>query len=239
MIFLIVHRLLHPRLTLRAGRQQFDPAATTTSGGCQHPEVGGVRARALCGRPPLEPAGSTVTMRRMRASTARGIAHGVWLATLAIWIAALILVFAIAPSDAIPMALLGLPMATYASVGALVARSSPRNLIGWLFSSVALALALWMFGSAYAQFGLGGASGIGDLPWGAAAAWTGVVALIAVLPIALPVFLGTFGQVWVLDPLVLFPPRWMAEIPGIHLAYDAGLILVVSTAFAGLLALVL
>jgi signal transduction histidine kinase len=207
-------------------------------------------------------------MRRMRASTARGLAHGVWLATLVIWIVALILVFAIAPSDAIPMALLGLPMATYASVGALVARSSPRNLIGWLFSSVALALALWMFGSAYAQFGLGGASGIGDLPGAAAAAWTGVVALIAVLPIALPVFLlifpdghlrsrrwrpvawvvalggvllvlGTFGQVWVLDPLVLFPPRWVAEIPGIHLAYDAGLILVVATAFAGLLALVL
>lgn len=191
-----------------------------------------------------------------------------WLATLVIWIVALILVFAIAPSDAIPMALLGLPMATYASVGALVARSSPRNLIGWLFSSVGLALALWMFGSAYAQLGLRGASGIGDLPGAAAAAWTGVVALIAVLPVALPVFLlifpdghlrshrwrpvawvvalggvllvlGTFGQVWVLDPLVLRPPRWMTEIPGSHLAYDAGLVLVVAAAFAGLLALVL
>jgi signal transduction histidine kinase len=217
---------------------------------------------------PLEPAGSTVTMRRMKASTARRLAHGVWLATLVIWIVALILVFAIAPSDAIPMALLGLPMATYASVGALVARSGPRNLIGWLFTWVGLALALWMFGSAYAQFGLGGASGIGDLPGAAAAEWTGVVALIAVLPVALPVFLlifpdghlrsrrwrpvawvvalggvllvlGTFGQVWVFDPLVLFPPRWVTEIPGIDLAYDAGLILVVATAFAGLLALVL
>jgi signal transduction histidine kinase len=216
----------------------------------------------------LEPAGSTVTMRRMKASTARRLAHGVWLATLVIWIVALILVFAIAPSDAIPMALLGLPMATYASVGALVARSGPRNLIGWLFTWVGLALALWMFGSAYAQFGLGGASGIGDLPGAAATEWTGVVALIAVLPVALPVFLlifpdghlrsrrwrplawvvalggvllvlGTFGQVWVFDPLVLFPPRWVTEIPGIDLAYDAGLILVVATAFAGLLALVL
>jgi hypothetical protein len=116
----------------------------------------------------------------------------VWLATLVIWIVALILVFAIAPSDAIPMALLGLPMATYASVGALVARSGPRNLIGWLFTSVGLALALWMFGSAYAQFGLGKASGIGDLPGAAAAEWTGVVALIAVLPVALPVFLLIF-----------------------------------------------
>jgi hypothetical protein len=131
-------------------------------------------------------------MRRMRASTARVLAHGVWLATLVIWIVAQILLFAIAPSDAIPMALLGLPMATYASVGALVARSSPRNLIAWLFSSVALALALWMFGSACARFGLGGALGIGDLPGAAAAAWTGAVALIAVLPIALPVFLLIF-----------------------------------------------
>jgi hypothetical protein len=186
-------------------------------------------------------------MRRMRASTARGLAHGVWLATLVIWIIALILVFAIAPSDAIPMALLGLPMATYASVGALVARSSPCNLIGWLFSSVALALALWMFGSAYAQFGLGGASGIGDLPAAAAAAWTGAVALIAVLPIALPVFLlifsdghlrsrrwrpvawvvalggvllvlGTIGQVWDFNPLLLTPPRWATRIPWIDQA---------------------
>jgi signal transduction histidine kinase len=207
-------------------------------------------------------------MRRMRASTAPRLAHGVWLATLVIWIVALILVFATAPSDVIPMALLGLPMATYASVGALVARSSPRNPIGWLFSSVGLALALWLFGGAYAQIGLEGASGIGDLPGAAAAAWTGVVALIALLPVALPVFLlifpsghlrsrrwrpvawvvalggvllvlGTFGQVWVLDPLVLRPPRWMTEIPGSHLAYDAGLVLVVATAFAGLIALVL
>jgi signal transduction histidine kinase len=204
----------------------------------------------------------------MEASTARRLAHGVWFGTLAIWLVALILVLATAPSDAIPMALLVLPMATYASVGALVARSSPGNPIGWLFAFVGLALALWMFGSAYAQIGVEISSEIGDLPGAAAAAWTGVFALIGVLPVALPVFLvifpdgrlrsrrwrpvawaialggvllvmGTFGQVWDFDPVVLRPPRWATDIPGIHLAYDAGLALVVATAFAGLVALVL
>ena len=82
----------------------------------------------------------------MKASSARKLAHGVWLGTLAIWFIALILLIATSPSDAIPMALLGLPMVTYASVGALVARRNPANLIGWLFSSVGLAVALWMFG---------------------------------------------------------------------------------------------
>ena len=62
-----------------------------------------------------------------------------WFGTLAIWLGALILELATSPSDAIPMALLGLPIATYGSVGALVARRTPRNPIGWLFSAVGLA----------------------------------------------------------------------------------------------------
>jgi signal transduction histidine kinase len=204
----------------------------------------------------------------MTTSTARRLAHGFWLATLAIWLVALILVLATSALDAIPLGLLGLPIATYASVGALVARRNPENPIGWLFSSVALALALWMFGIAYAEIGLEGASGIGDLPGAAAAAWTGVLALIALLPVALPLFLlifpdghlrsrrwrpvawaivlggfllvtGTVGQLWDLNPLVLRPPGWGTRIPGIDHAYDAGFILVLGTAFAGLLALVL
>jgi len=204
----------------------------------------------------------------MEASTARRLAHGVWLGTLALWLAALVIAIATSPSDAISIGLLGLPMATYASVGVLVARSSPRNPIGWLFMCVGLALALWMFGGAYAQIGLEGASDFGNLPGAGAAAWIGALALIGVLPVGLPVFLlifpdghlrsrrwrpvawatalggvllvvGTFGQVWDFDPLVLRPPRWTTEIPRIDLAYDAGLILVVSTAFAGLLSLIL
>ena len=222
----------------------------------------------MCGGPPLEPADSTATIPRMEASTARRLAHGVWFGTLAIWVIALILVIATSPSDAVPMALLGLPMATYASVGALVARRNPANLIGWLFSSVGLALAVWMFGSTYAGIGLEGGSGIGDLPGAAAAAWIGVLALTAGLPVALPVFLLTFpdghlrssrwrpvawlvvldglllvtgrvGQYWVIDPLVLRPPGWASRVPGIGLAYDTGIILLVATAFAGLLALIL
>jgi len=204
----------------------------------------------------------------MKAPTARRLAHSIWLGTLLIWVVALTLVIATSASKAIPIALLGLPMATYASVGVLVARRNPENPIGWLFSSVALALALWLFGLAYAEIGLEGASGIGDLPGAAAAAWTGVLSLIALLPIALPVFLlifpdghlrsrrwrpvawavvlggfllvmGTVGQLWDLDPLVLRPPGWADRIPGIDLSYDAGFILVLGTAFAGLLALIL
>jgi signal transduction histidine kinase len=204
----------------------------------------------------------------MEARTARRLAHSTWLGTLAIWIGALIFAVATSTAGAIPLVLLGLPMATYGSVGALVARRDPRNPIGWLFSMVALALALWMFGTAYAEVGLVGASGIGDLPGATAAAWTGVLALVALLPVALPLFLlifpdghlrsrrwrpvawaislggfllvlGTVGQLWDLDSLVLHPPGWAVRIPRIDLAYDAGLILVVGTAFAGLLALVL
>lgn len=63
----------------------------------------------------------------MEASTARRLAHGMWFGTLAIWLGALILLLATSPSNAIPAALLGLPIATYGSVGALVARRNPRN----------------------------------------------------------------------------------------------------------------
>jgi signal transduction histidine kinase len=205
----------------------------------------------------------------MKASTARRLAHAVWLGTLVLWVVALATALATTPSDALSIGLLGLPMATYASVGALVARSSPQNPIGWLFGSIALALALWMFGVATAQIGLpGGVSGIGDLPGAALAAWIGVAAFVVVLPVTLPVFLlifpdghlrsrrwrpvawatalggvlvviGTVGQVQSFDPVVLDPPRWATEIPGIDRAYVVGLVVVIATAFAGLLALIL
>ena len=204
----------------------------------------------------------------MEASTARRLAHGVWFGTLAIWLGAVILVLATSPPDAIPAALLGLPIATYGSVGALVARRNPRNPIGWLFSAVGLAIAMWLFGLAYAGIGLDPGAGVGDLPGAAVAAWAGVVSLIGVLPIALPLFLlyfpdgrlpsrrwrpvlwavglggvllvvGTIGHSWVFDPIFLFPPGWTKHIPGIDQAYSAGIIVVIATAFAGLLALIL
>jgi len=204
----------------------------------------------------------------MQASTARRLAHGMWFGTLAIWLGALILELTTSPSDAIPMALLGLPIATYGSVGALVARRTPRNPIGWLFSAVGLAIAIWLFGLAYAAIGLDPGAGVGDLPGTAVAAWAGIVSLIGVLPIALPLFLlyfpdgrlpsrrwrpvlwavglggvllvvGTIGHSWVFDPIFLFPPGWTRHVPGIEQAYVAGLIIVIATAFAGLLALIL
>jgi len=63
----------------------------------------------------------------MEASTARRLAHGTWFGTLAIWLGAVIPVLAPSPSDAISAALLGLPIATYGSVGAFVARRNPRH----------------------------------------------------------------------------------------------------------------
>lgn len=63
----------------------------------------------------------------MTTSTAPGLAHGLWLGTLAIWVSALILAVATSTAGAIPLVLLGLPMVTYASVGALVARRDPRT----------------------------------------------------------------------------------------------------------------
>jgi signal transduction histidine kinase len=208
----------------------------------------------------------------MEPSTARRLAHGLWLGTLAMWLVALILVLATSASDAVPLALLGLPMVTYGSVGALVARRSPENPIGWLFSSVGLALALWLFALAYSQIGQevgqGAGRANGDLPGAVAIAWTGVLSLIAILPIALPIFLlyfpdghlrshrwrpvswaaalggvllilGTLGHFWDFNPLVLRPTRWASGLPGIDYVYDAGIVLVFATAFAGLVALIL
>ena len=206
-------------------------------------------------------------MRRMEAPNARRVANGLWFGTLAIWLGALLFALTTSASRAISPALLGLPMATYGWVGTLVARRNPRNPIGWIFSAVGLALALWLFGLAYAGTDLRAAAGIGDLPGAAAVAWAGALSL-AVLPIALPLFLlyfpdghlrsrrwrpvlwavvlggvllaaGTVGQFWDLDPIFLLPPRWAARLPGIEHATDAGLFVVIATAFAGLLALIL
>ncbi len=131
----------------------------------------------------------------MKPSTARRLAHALWLITVTLWILALVLVLTGSPtagSDTILVTAVGVTMATYASVGALVARTSPRNPIGWLLSAVGFALALWMFGVAYAQVGIEGAATIGDLPGAVPMAWIGVLSLVALLPVALPTFLLYF-----------------------------------------------
>ena len=213
--------------------------------------------------------GSTVTIRRMKASTSRRLAHGLWMSTVTLWILALILILTASPtagSDTILVMIVGVTMATYASVGALVARTSPGNPVGWLLSAVGFAVALWMFGLAYAQVGFQQGSGIGTLPVASTVAWIAALSLIALLPVALPGFLlyfpdghlrsrrwrpvlwatllagallviGALGTRWNFDPVILDPPGWVPT--SFKLAYGAGVVLVIGTAFAGLLALIL
>ena len=193
-----------------------------------------------------------------------------WLATGVLWVLALILVLTNSPkgtSDIVLVLVVGLPMATYASVGALVARTSPPNPIGWLLSAVGFALALWMFALAYAQVGIE-AGTMGDLGGADSLAWVGVLALLAVLPITLPIFLlyfpdghlrsrgwrpvlwvavlggflmvvGALGIAWDMDPVVLRPPTWAEGIGALEVAYGVGALLIVATSFAGLFALIL
>ena len=158
-------------------------------------------------------------------------------------------------------------MAIYASVGALVARTSPRNPIGWLLSSVGFALALWMFALAYAQIGIG-AGTMGDLPGAVPIAWIGVLSLVALLPVTLPTFLlyfpdghlrsrrwrpvlwvavlggvllvvGASGIPWSFDPVKIATPGWAEGVEALDLAYVVGIFLMDAAAFAGLLALIL
>jgi signal transduction histidine kinase len=205
----------------------------------------------------------------MKASNARRVAHGLWIATALLWVSSLVMILVDRPSDAAFIVLIGLPAAIYAIVGGLVARRRPENPIGWLFSAVGFSLLLWMFGLAYAQAGLAGRPGLGSLPGAAAAAWVGLLSSFVVLPVALPTFLLIFpdghlrsrrwrvalaaaplgGALMVLGvvgeiekyngTIPLVPPGWVAELPGIRAAFAVGLALVVAAAFAGLGALVL
>jgi signal transduction histidine kinase len=205
----------------------------------------------------------------MKASNARRVAHGLWMAMALLWVSSLVMILIDRPSDAAFIVLIGLPAAIYAIVGGLVARRRPENPIGWLFSAVGFSLVLWMFGLAYAQAGLAGRPGLGSLPGAAAAAWVGLLSSFVVLPVALPTFLLIFpdgrlpsgrwrvalaaailgGALMVLGVVgeiekyngttPLVPPAWVAVFPGIRVAFAVGLALVVGAAFAGLGALML
>ncbi|MEX2421813.1 MAG: histidine kinase, partial [Actinomycetota bacterium] len=205
----------------------------------------------------------------MTASTARRLAHGLWLATALLWVGSLVLILIDQPSEAVFWLLLAVPTATYATVGALVARRRPKNPIGWLFCAVALSLVLWMFALAYAQAGRGGRGGISTLPGAHAAAWIGVLSPFVVVPVALPIFLlffpdghlrsrrwraalaaivlgcalmvvGVIGQIYQYSGTIpLTPPGWATRIPGIDWSIATGLALTVGGAFAALVSLVL
>jgi signal transduction histidine kinase len=205
----------------------------------------------------------------MKASTARRLVHGFWIAMVLLWMSALVIILIDRPSDAALIVLIGLPAAIYAIVGGLVARRRPENPIGWLFCAVGFSLVLWMFGLAYAQAGHAGRPGLGSLPGAAAAAWVGLLSSFVVLPVALPTFLlifpdgrlrsgrwrialaaailgcalmvlGVVGEIEKYNGTTpLVPPGWVAVLPGIRVAFAVGLALVVGAAFAGLIALVL
>ena len=206
----------------------------------------------------------------MKPSTARWLAQGLWLITVTLWVLALVLIFTGSPtagSDTILVTVVGVTMAIYASVGALVARTSPRNPIGWLLSSVGFALALWMFALAYAQIGIGAGTMV-DLPGAVPIAWIGVLSLVALLPVTLPTFLlyfpdghlrsrrwrpvlwvavlggvllvvGASGIRWSFDPVKIATPGWAEGVEALDLAYVVGIVLMDAAAFAGLLALIL
>lgn len=207
-------------------------------------------------------------MRRMTGSNARRLAHGLWVGTAALWLIALIMTAVDRPSDSVVVALLVIPTAIYATLGALLARSHPGNPIGWIFSAVGLAIGLLTFGIAYAQWGQGGDPGLGSLPGAATAGWIGMLCQTALLPVALPTFLllfpdghlrsrrwrialvgvvlagvlllaGFVGQVQKLGELLLRPPAWAATIPWVDQAYTAGLVLTVAMSFVGFASLIL
>ena len=210
---------------------------------------------------------TAATIHGVSAFPARRVAHGLWFATGVLWVGALGLVVVGSPKPASDIVLVlvgGIPMAIYGSVGALVARSSPRNPIGWLLVWVGLAVALWSFGLAYAQIGLDPGESIGDLPGAAVAAWIGVLALPAATPVVLPLFLLVFpdgrlrsprwrpvlwitclggalmlfGALWIpwdADPIRLSPLLGSGEPPVLFV----GFLVVLLSSFAGLVALVL
>jgi signal transduction histidine kinase len=216
----------------------------------------------------LESAAAAATIPNMEARRARRVAHGLWLTTAVLWVASLALVFAWSPtrgSDLTLVLVATIPMAVYATVGALVARSSPGNPIGWLLVWIGLAVAIWMFTLAYAQIGIDPGETIGDLPAALPIAWLGVLALPAGTPVVLPVLLlifpdgrlrsrrwrpvlwiaclggalmlfGAFWQTWDLNPVFLSPLIGNGEV---DLFLPIGLLVVVLTSFAGVLALIL
>ena len=202
----------------------------------------------------------------MSPSTTRRLAHGLWLATGLVLVTGVVMHTLEDAGGLVSGILIGLPVAMYATVGALVARRRPENPIGWLFCSIALSLALWVFGSAYAGFGAG-AEGFGTLFAAAAIAWIGILTPITLLCVALPTFLlvfpdgalraprwrlaivvgiiggvlATIGLAATVDrysaTLPLAAPDWIKAIPSVGGFLAGGLLLTTGAAMAGLVCL--
>jgi hypothetical protein len=200
---------------------------------------------------------------------ARRLAHGLWMGTVMLFAAALVLGFTEEPSATFPMVLVGLPIAMYATVGALVARRRSDSPIGWLFCGIAISLVVWVFGFSYAGFGGPADDGFGTLPGAAPVAWVGILAPVVVLPVALPAFLlvfpdgnvrsrrwrvamwaaalgGVFVSVGIASTidrysgtLPMTAPGWLGRIPSIGGILAIGVLLTAGAALAGLFSLAL
>ena len=200
----------------------------------------------------------------MRVRTARRLAHGLWLATAVMSVAAFLLILLEEPSEAILGLFIGVPTAIYGTVGALIARQGSQNPIGWLFSAVALSLSLWWFGLSYAHVGAVDQA-IGTLPGATAALWM-MLWPVAVLCIALPTFILVFPEGRLRSPRwriavgaavlggvlaaigmaatieryssdLLQPPGWLLRIPSVRGYVAVGITLSAGAALAGLVAL--
>ena len=137
-------------------------------------------------------------------STAFWLAWSLWALTVVLM--ALMVAFTVLypssedlTSNAVNFAILILFVATFETVGALIASRRPRNPIGWVFCGMGLTLVVAVFFENYAQYAL--VVEPGALPLGRTAAWVGNwIWLVALSP------LGFF--------LLLFPdghppsPRW-------------------------------
>jgi signal transduction histidine kinase len=197
----------------------------------------------------------------VRGSTARRLAHGLWLAVAVLFIASLVLQAVEEPASTVQGIVLGLAVASYGTVGGLVARRRPDNPIGWLFCAISLALAVWIFGFSYASWGA--QAGAFGRPGAAALAWIAVVTPVAVLGIALPSFLLVFPDgrlrsrrwavaIWVAGvgglvasigvasaierysgSLPMAAPGWLRAIPAVGGFVAAGVLLAAAAGVAG------
>lgn len=199
----------------------------------------------------------------MTSPKARRLVLGLWLLMAVLFLGSATFALLEDVGGALAVLFIGLPIAIYGTVGGLVARRRPQNPIGWLFCAIALSLVVWLFGRSYADVG-GGLDALGTLPGAAVAAWIGLLAPMAVLPAALPIFflvfpdghlrsrgwriavavalvggmLATLGMAATIarysGSLPLVAPGWMEQIPASRGFLATGLALAAAAALAGL-----
>ena len=98
-----------------------------------------------------------------------------------------------AASNAVDFAVAFLFVATFGTVGALIASRRPKNPIGWVFCGMGLTLVVAGFFGNYAEYSLEVEPGA--LPWAETAAWVGNwIWLVALSPLGLFLLLFPDGR---------------------------------------------